>query len=72
MVGDAVPHATVAFAHPEWRFGFDAIPDLASANQRRLFDRAAIEKTKLIGYHQPYPGVGFAQRRDGSYRFVPA
>jgi glyoxylase-like metal-dependent hydrolase (beta-lactamase superfamily II) len=31
VVGDAVPHATVAFAHPEWRFGFDAIPDLASA-----------------------------------------
>jgi hypothetical protein len=41
-------------------------------DRRRLFDRAAIEKTKLIGYHRPYPGVGFAQRRDGSYRFVPA
>ena len=40
--------------------------------RRRLFDRAATEKAKLIGYHWPCPGVGFAERRDGSYRFVPA
>ena len=29
VVGDVVPHTTVSFAHPGWRFGFDAIPELA-------------------------------------------
>ena len=61
-----------SFAHPEWCFGFDAIADLAIANRRKLFDRAANEKVKLIGYHWPYPGVGFAERRDGAYRYVSA
>lgn len=70
VTGDAIPHAAVTFAHPEWRFGFDAIPELAIANRRKLFDRAASEKVKLIGYHWPYPGVGFAERKDGGYRFV--
>jgi glyoxylase-like metal-dependent hydrolase (beta-lactamase superfamily II) len=72
VTGDAIPHTAVTFAHPRWRFGFDAIPELASANRRRLLDRAATEKTKLIGYHWSYPGVGFAERKDGGYRFVPA
>jgi glyoxylase-like metal-dependent hydrolase (beta-lactamase superfamily II) len=72
VVGDVVPHATVTFARPEWRFGFDAIPQLAIAARRKLFERAAAEKTKLIGYHWPYPGVGFAARKDGAYRFVAA
>jgi glyoxylase-like metal-dependent hydrolase (beta-lactamase superfamily II) len=72
VVGDAVPHATVTFAHPEWRFGFDAIADLAIANRCKRFDRAATEKVKLIGCHWPHPGVGFAERRDGAYRYVPA
>ena len=72
VVGDVVPHALVTFAHPKWRFGFDAIPDVAGATRRKLLDRAASEKTKLIGYHWPFPGVGFAEHRDSAYRFVPA
>jgi glyoxylase-like metal-dependent hydrolase (beta-lactamase superfamily II) len=72
VVGDTVPHAAVSFAHPEWRFGFDAIPELAAASRRKLLERAATEKAKLIGYHWPYPGVGFAERKDGAYRFVAA
>jgi glyoxylase-like metal-dependent hydrolase (beta-lactamase superfamily II) len=72
VVGDVIPHTTVTFAHPEWRFAFDAIPELAIATRRKLFDRAVSEKTKLIGYHWPYPGVGYAERKDGAYRFVAA
>lgn len=72
VVGDAVPHAAASFAQPQWRFGFDTISELAIANRRKLLDRAATEKVKLIGYHWPYPGVGFAERKDGGYRFVAA
>lgn len=72
VVGDVVPHTTVSFAHPGWRFGFDTIPELAGATRRKLLERAAAEKTKLIGYHWLYPGVGYAERKDGAYRFVAA
>ena len=62
----------VGFPHPEWRFGFDAIPGLAVANRKKLLDRAANEKLKLLGYHWPYPGIGHAEAKDGAYQFVAA
>ena len=27
---------------------------------------------KLLGYHWPYPGVGYAERADTAYRYTPA
>jgi len=69
---DAAVNPFVFFEHPEWRFSFDAIPELAVANRRKLLDRAAADKIKLIGFHWKYPGVGYAEPKDNAYRFVPA
>jgi hypothetical protein len=56
--------------HPEWRFAIDTVQELAVTSRRRLLDRAATEKTRLIGSHWPYPGLGMAERSGGAYRFV--
>lgn len=72
ITGDAAPSPIVHFAHPEWPFGFDAIPELAVANRKTLLDRAATDKLKLVGFHWPYPGVGYAEKKDMSFRYVPA
>ena len=71
IVGDAIAVPAVFFPHPEWRFGFDAIADLAVENRKALLDRAATDKIKMIGFHWPYPGVGYAERKDDAYRYVP-
>jgi glyoxylase-like metal-dependent hydrolase (beta-lactamase superfamily II) len=70
VVGDVVANAAVSFAHPEWRFAIDSIPELAITSRRRLLDRAANDKTRLLGSHWPYPGLGAAERKGGAYRFV--
>jgi glyoxylase-like metal-dependent hydrolase (beta-lactamase superfamily II) len=70
VVGDVAANALVSFAHPEWRFAIDSIPEIAIANRRRLLDRAATEKTLVIGSHWPYPGLGLVERKDGAYRFT--
>jgi hypothetical protein len=31
----------------------------------------AADKSKLIGFHLPYPGTGVVERKDNAYRFVP-
>jgi hypothetical protein len=36
-----------------------------------LLDRLATERSTLIGFHLPYPGVGTVERKDSAYRFVP-
>jgi glyoxylase-like metal-dependent hydrolase (beta-lactamase superfamily II) len=71
IVADAAVNPVVFFEHPEWRFSFDAIPELAVDNRKKLLDRAAADKIKLLGFHWKYPGVGFAERKDAVYRYVP-
>ena len=67
---DAMVNEIVSFEHPDWKFGFDANPDLAIQNRKSLVDRAAADKLKLLGFHWTYPGVGFAERNGTAYRYV--
>jgi glyoxylase-like metal-dependent hydrolase (beta-lactamase superfamily II) len=69
---DAVTEPYVYFPHPEWRFAYDMDSELAVANRRRLLERAATDRMKMLGFHWPYPGVGFAERKGTGYRYVPA
>jgi len=71
IVADVLPLPAIYFPHPEWKFGFDAIPDMAIAARKQLLDRAATDKVKMIGFHWPYPGVGFAERKDNAFQYVP-
>ena len=36
-----------------------------------MLDRAATDKMKMLGFHWPYPGVGYAERSNGAYAYVP-
>lgn len=72
VVGDAIITPIIWFPHPEWRMGFDSIPDLAIANRKKLLERAATDRIKLLGFHWPYPGVGYAERKDGAYAYLAA
>ncbi len=72
ITGDACTNDTIFFARPDWHFGFDTDTEVALANRRKLLDRAATEKLKLLGFHWTYPGVGHAERRGDAYKFVPA
>jgi glyoxylase-like metal-dependent hydrolase (beta-lactamase superfamily II) len=71
VAGDALTHPLISFQHPEWRTTADHVPDQAVATRRKLLDRLATDRAKLIGFHLPYPGVGTVERKDGAYRFVP-
>jgi hypothetical protein len=39
--------------------------------RKKLLDRLATDRSRLIGFHLPYPGHGMVERKDGAYRFVP-
>lgn len=69
--GDALTHPLISFEHPEWRPAADHLPDQAIRTRLSLLDRLATDRTKLIGFHLPYPGVGTVERSKGAYRFVP-
>ena len=71
ITGDAITNPAVFFAHPDWKFGFDADGATASASRKKLLDMAASGKKKMLGYHWPYPGLGMAEAKDGAYVYVP-
>lgn len=71
IVGDAIGFPAVVFAYPEWRLGFDGIPDLAIANRKALLQRAAADKVKMLGFHWPYPGVGHAEVKGSGFQYIP-
>jgi glyoxylase-like metal-dependent hydrolase (beta-lactamase superfamily II) len=70
--GDALTHPGISFQHPSWRVPVDHEADRGIATRLRLLDRLAADRVRLLGAHLPFPGVGFAERKDGAYRFVPA
>jgi glyoxylase-like metal-dependent hydrolase (beta-lactamase superfamily II) len=69
--GDVLTHPLISFQHPEWKPIADHVPDQAVATRRKLLDRLAVDRVKLIGFHLPYPGVGNVERKDSAYRFTP-
>jgi glyoxylase-like metal-dependent hydrolase (beta-lactamase superfamily II) len=70
--GDVLTHPLISFQHPEWKPTADHVPDQAAATRRKLLDRLATDRSRLIGFHLPYPGVGIVERKDSAYRFVAA
>jgi glyoxylase-like metal-dependent hydrolase (beta-lactamase superfamily II) len=70
--GDTLTHPLISFEHPEWRPAADHVPEQAAQTRRKLLDRLVADKSKLIGFHLPYPGVGTVERKGNAWRFVPA
>ncbi|MFN3658567.1 MAG: MBL fold metallo-hydrolase [Pseudolabrys sp.] len=70
--GDVLTHPLISFMHPEWHTTADHVPAQGAATRRKLLDRLATDKTKLIGFHLPYPGVGMVEKKDSAWRFVAA
>ncbi len=72
VAGDAVTNQPVTFAHPEWPSGSDQDRERAVKTRLALLDRLAAERSGIIGYHLPHPGMGAVERDGNAYRFVPA
>lgn len=70
ITGDAITNVVVSFEHPGWRFGFDTDQDRGVATRRRLIDRAATEKLRMLGYHWTSPGFAVAERYGTAYRHM--
>ncbi len=69
---DFANHYVWSLAHPEWEVKFDMDKSAAAATRTRLLDMMATEKLPFVGYHMPFPALGYVDRRDGGYRYVPA
>lgn len=69
---DTANHYVWSLGHPDWEVAFDADKAQAAATRRQLFDMIAADRLAVVGYHMPFPGVGFVETRGEGFRWVPA
>jgi glyoxylase-like metal-dependent hydrolase (beta-lactamase superfamily II) len=69
--GDTSNHYVMSVQRPEWHVRFDMDKEMAAATRKRVFDMAAAERLPVTGYHMPFPALGFLDRSEEGYRWVP-
>ena len=72
IVGDAITNHHISFEKPAWGTGSDQDIQMGIKSRTRLLDKLAVDKSRLIGFHLPYPGIGHAEKNGDAYRFVAA
>lgn len=70
--GDCAHHHVASLSHPDWHCIFDVDREQAAATRKTIYDMAATERWPVIGYHMPFPSIGYVERRDArAYRWIP-
>jgi glyoxylase-like metal-dependent hydrolase (beta-lactamase superfamily II) len=68
---DTCGHYAIALQRPDIHLDVDDDKEKAVATRRRLLDMAATDELFVAGYHMPFPGIGYVERWQGGYRWVP-
>ncbi|WP_299967776.1 MBL fold metallo-hydrolase [uncultured Roseobacter sp.] len=68
---DFANHYVWSLAHPDWEVKFDMDKPAAAATRRRLLDMLAADKIAFVGYHMPWPGIGYVEKAGDGFAYVP-
>jgi glyoxylase-like metal-dependent hydrolase (beta-lactamase superfamily II) len=72
LIADAANHFVWSLAHPDWEVRFDADKAAAATTRRALLGMIATERMPMIGYHMPFPALGYVAAESEGFRYVPA
>lgn len=72
LTADTANHYVWSVGQPDWEVRFDMDKAQAAATRKRLLGQIAEAKMPFIGYHMPFPGVGYLEASGPGFRFVPA
>ncbi|TPL74916.1 MBL fold metallo-hydrolase [Mesorhizobium sp. B2-3-15] len=68
---DAFLHYVVSIQRPQWHADFDDDKEMAIETRKRLLGMAAERRLLVAGHHMPFPGLGYVERTDHSFRWIP-
>ena len=68
---DTCLHCVVSIQHPDWHAHFDYDKEKAVTTRERLLAMAADQRILVAGHHMPFPGLGYVQRAQNSFRWLP-
>lgn len=72
ITADTANHYVWSLAHPDWEVRFDADKPMAAQTRRDVFGMIAADRIPFIGYHMPFPAMGYVEAQGDGFRYVPA
>jgi glyoxylase-like metal-dependent hydrolase (beta-lactamase superfamily II) len=69
---DAANHYVASLQRPDWHVRFDMDKAAAAATRKELFGMIAADKVPFIGYHMPFPAVGYLVAKGEGFAYMPA
>lgn len=71
LTADTFSQFVVSFQRPQWQVRFDQDKEAAAQTRMRFAAMLADEAVPIVGYHLPFPAMGYVQREGDAFRFVP-
>jgi glyoxylase-like metal-dependent hydrolase (beta-lactamase superfamily II) len=71
ITADMTNHYVWSLAHPDWEVRFDMDKEAAAATRRRVLGMVAADRIPMLGYHMPFPAMGFVEANGDGFRWVP-
>ncbi|MGA9252987.1 MAG: MBL fold metallo-hydrolase [Roseobacter sp.] len=68
---DFANHYVWSLGYPDWEVKFDMDKPAAAAMRRRILDMLSADKIAFVGYHMPWPGVGYVETKGEGFAYVP-
>jgi glyoxylase-like metal-dependent hydrolase (beta-lactamase superfamily II) len=72
ITADTANHYVWSLQRPDWEVRFDADKPAAAATRKAVFGMIAADRIPFIGYHMPFPGVGYVEAMGDGFRYIPA
>jgi glyoxylase-like metal-dependent hydrolase (beta-lactamase superfamily II) len=69
---DVAIHYVMSLQRPDWPVEVDDDPARAVATRKRILDMVASEQLWAIGFHMPFPSVGYVEKSAAGFRWMPA
>jgi glyoxylase-like metal-dependent hydrolase (beta-lactamase superfamily II) len=69
--GDCAHHQVASLMRPDWHCVFDIDKEQGATTRKRVYDMLATDRIPVIGYHMPFPSIGYIERKaPGAYGWL--
>ena len=68
---DTCGHYVMSLQRPDLHLDVDDDKEKAVATRKHILDMVASEQIPVAGFHMPFPGIGYVERANAAYRWVP-
>lgn len=72
LIADTANHYIWSLENPDWEVRFDMNKVDAAETRKKILAMLAAERLPFIGYHMPFPALGYVEARGDGFRYVAA